>query len=95
MIGGRMGFVQFPGSAPNDPPKSGPGVAQQLQHLYSEYLQAFDSIYISSVLHKGLSRPGVQQGGASVNPQMPQATGITPTPANNMQGANQVNMVRL
>ncbi|THU84421.1 hypothetical protein K435DRAFT_404144 [Dendrothele bispora CBS 962.96] len=45
VIGARMGFVQFPGGHPNDLPKSGPAIAQQLAHVYKEYLAAFDTVY--------------------------------------------------
>ncbi|CAK5268789.1 unnamed protein product [Mycena citricolor] len=48
-IGGRMGFVQFPGTD-QEPPKSGPMVAQQLFHIYKEYLASFDNVYISTVM---------------------------------------------
>ncbi|THU99966.1 hypothetical protein K435DRAFT_719368 [Dendrothele bispora CBS 962.96] len=49
VIGARMGFVQFPGGPPNDLPKSGPAAAQQLAHVYKEYLAAFDTVYITSL----------------------------------------------
>ncbi|KAJ7158919.1 hypothetical protein C8R46DRAFT_404752 [Mycena filopes] len=49
VIGGRMGFVQFPGTD-TEPAKSGPGVAQHLAHAYKEYLAAFDNVYISTVM---------------------------------------------
>ncbi|EDR08560.1 uncharacterized protein LACBIDRAFT_297375 [Laccaria bicolor S238N-H82] len=48
VIGGRMGFVQFYGTE-TEPAKSGPGVAQQLAHIYKELLAAFDHYYISAV----------------------------------------------
>lgn len=49
VVGGRMGFVQFPASD-SEPAKSGPGVAQQLAHAYKEYLAAFDNVYLSTVM---------------------------------------------
>ncbi|KAJ7821928.1 hypothetical protein B0H14DRAFT_2256995, partial [Mycena olivaceomarginata] len=49
VIGGRMGFVQFPASD-TEPAKSGPGVAQHLAHAYKDYLAAFDNVYISTVM---------------------------------------------
>ena len=49
VIAGRMGFVQFSGTE-TEPAKSGPGVAQQLAHIYKELLAAFDHYYISSAV---------------------------------------------
>ncbi|KAF8638705.1 hypothetical protein AX17_002000 [Amanita inopinata Kibby_2008] len=49
IIGGRMGFVQFPGTE-TEPTKSGPAIAQQLEHIYRQYLANFDRAYIASVL---------------------------------------------
>jgi hypothetical protein len=46
VIGGKLGYVHFPG----EPPKSGPGVAQQVANIYKEYLAAFDTVYIQSVM---------------------------------------------
>jgi len=46
IIGARLGFVQFPGTDV-EPAKSGPGVAQNLNNIYREYLQLFDTWYIS------------------------------------------------
>ncbi|KAJ3509059.1 hypothetical protein NLJ89_g5424 [Agrocybe chaxingu] len=45
IIGGRLGFIQFPGDE-NTPAKSGPGVATQLGHIYKEYIAPFDQWYI-------------------------------------------------
>jgi hypothetical protein len=103
-----MGFVQFPGTD-TEPAKSGPGVAQQLQHLHTEYLAHFDKIYVHSVLQKKgffSSQPGSNAtGGPQANnptagsPQInnnPAPTqGNSGLPVNNMPGVNQVNMVRL
>ncbi|KAK7051102.1 hypothetical protein VNI00_005214 [Paramarasmius palmivorus] len=44
IIAGRLGCVQFPG----EPPKSGPAAANQLAHVYREYLMEFDRIYMAS-----------------------------------------------
>jgi hypothetical protein len=101
-----MGFVQFPGTD-TEPAKSGPGVAQQLQHIHTEYLSQFDKIYLHSVLQKkGLfsSQTGNNTvGGHQANTpatSSPQVNNIpAPTQGNNgstgnMPGANQVSMVR-
>jgi hypothetical protein len=49
IIGGRMGFVQFPGTD-TEPAKSGPVIAQQLEHIYRQYLASFDRAYVANVL---------------------------------------------
>lgn len=49
VIGGRMGYVQFPGTD-TEPAKCGPVTAQQLEHIYRQYLSAFDRAYIANVL---------------------------------------------
>jgi hypothetical protein len=49
VIGGRLGVVHFPGTT-NEPPKSGPGAAIHLQQVYKEYLSAFDTVYMASVM---------------------------------------------
>ncbi|KAG6877509.1 hypothetical protein C0993_006458 [Termitomyces sp. T159_Od127] len=49
VIGGRMGFVNFPGSE-TEPARAGPGLAQRLAQVYREYLATFDQAYINSVL---------------------------------------------
>ncbi|KAL6307584.1 hypothetical protein BKA93DRAFT_82616 [Sparassis latifolia] len=51
VIGVELGFVQFPASN-SEPAKSGPGVAQHLEHVYKQYLHAFDSTYLRSWLAK-------------------------------------------
>lgn len=53
VIGGRMGFVQFPGTE-TEPAKCGPVTAAQLEHLYKEYLASFDRAYIANVLDSRL-----------------------------------------
>ncbi|KAF8072116.1 hypothetical protein FPV67DRAFT_1411823 [Lyophyllum atratum] len=63
VIGGRMGFVQFPGTD-TEPAKSGPGVAQRLAQVYKEYLAGFDQVYINSVID---SRRKMQAAAAPQN----------------------------
>ncbi|KAI6025775.1 hypothetical protein F5J12DRAFT_810324 [Pisolithus orientalis] len=70
VIGGRMGWIQFPG----DPPRCGPGIAQQLQHTYKEHLSQFESAYIMTVRNRSMTQ---QQ-----QPQQQQQ------PANGMTAAN-------
>ncbi|KAF9256357.1 hypothetical protein L218DRAFT_911412 [Marasmius fiardii PR-910] len=48
VIAGRLGCVQFPGTA-TEPPKSGPAAANQLAHVYKEYLADFDRVYMVSL----------------------------------------------
>lgn len=62
-----MGFVQFPGSD-MEGPKSGPGTAQHLAHVYKMYLLDFDLVYLTSVLDQrnklnanGRNNPSAQQ----------------------------------
>lgn len=62
-----MGFVAFPGSADGQPPRSGPGVALQIQRYYKEYLQAFDHSYIVSFVDIRNKSPN--NGGNIVNPR--------------------------
>ena len=102
-----MGFVQFPGTD-TEPAKSGPGVAQQLQHLHTEYLAQFDQIYVRSVLQKkgffppqpGNNAAGGPQGNnppagsPQINNNAVPTQGMGGPPGNNMQGLNQVSMVR-
>ena len=53
-----MGFVQFPGTD-TEPAKSGPVIAQQLEHIYRQYLANFDRAYIANVLDSRIkSGPG-------------------------------------
>lgn len=54
VIGGRLGYVQFPGT----PAKSGPAVAARLQHIYREFLQGFDIMYLKSALSKKMKGEG-------------------------------------
>jgi hypothetical protein len=63
IIGARMGFVQFHRTE-NEPAKSGPGVAQQLAHIYKEYLSQFDGFYVSQ------QRARMQQANANFQAQV-------------------------
>jgi hypothetical protein len=63
IIGARMGFVQFHRTE-NEPAKSGPGVAQQLAHIYKEYLSQFDGFYVSQ------QRTKLQQANANFQAQV-------------------------
>ncbi|KZP11586.1 hypothetical protein FIBSPDRAFT_871123 [Athelia psychrophila] len=51
MIGARIGFQAFP-ATDSKPAMAGPGVGERLRHIYAEYLQQFETIYIRSVLLK-------------------------------------------
>ncbi|RDB30960.1 hypothetical protein Hypma_000130 [Hypsizygus marmoreus] len=67
IIGGRMGFVNFP-ATDAEPAKSGPGVAQRLAQVYQEYVYPFDQVYLNSVTNSRikLQAAAVQaQGSAS------------------------------
>lgn len=57
-----MGVIHFPGTT-TEPPKSGPAAAIHIQHVYKEYLSAFDTVYMASVLdsrRKTGQLPGAQ-----------------------------------
>jgi hypothetical protein len=60
VIGGKLGYIQFPGTE-TEPPKSGPQVAQHLEHIYKEYLSLFDTIYIASYVQEASKRRLTQQ----------------------------------
>ncbi|THH26990.1 hypothetical protein EUX98_g7197 [Antrodiella citrinella] len=71
-IGAKLGFVNFPGTD-TEPARAGPGVAQHLQHVYKEFLAAFDSMYIGSMIarQRGMkAEPGMNQPQAGPS-QMP------------------------
>jgi hypothetical protein len=88
-----MGFVQFPGTD-TEPAKSGPGVAQQLQHLHKEYLSQFDQIYVHSVLQKKGFFNSLPNSAGTPQVNNPQSTNPTAgTSGGNVPGAGQVNMV--
>ncbi|KIK10374.1 hypothetical protein K443DRAFT_147864 [Laccaria amethystina LaAM-08-1] len=72
VIGGRMGYVQFSGTA-TEPAKSGPGVAQQIAHIYKDLLAAFDRCYINSVFEARLkAQAQVPRNPAQMSPQVMQ-----------------------
>ncbi|OCH88782.1 hypothetical protein OBBRIDRAFT_733725, partial [Obba rivulosa] len=50
ILGGKLGFVQFPASSESEPTRSGPGMAAHLHHAYKESLHGFDAAYITSIL---------------------------------------------
>ena len=94
VIGARLGYIQFPGSA-TEPARSGPGISQQLQHLYSVYLEQFEKIYVHSVFQKQAfiqqnhgNPPSNSPGGATPG------NNVAPNPSGNVPGAGQVQMVR-
>ncbi|KAI5985987.1 hypothetical protein EDD15DRAFT_2532631 [Pisolithus albus] len=51
VIGGRLGWVQFPGNEAQ-PARSGPAIAQQLNHAYKEHLLQFESAYMMTVRNR-------------------------------------------
>jgi hypothetical protein len=51
IIGGRLGFVQFPGTS-TEPAKCGPAIAQSLQHLYKEFIVPFEVWYMQESRNK-------------------------------------------
>ncbi|KAF7964453.1 hypothetical protein HWV62_7575, partial [Athelia sp. TMB] len=57
VIGARIGFSAFPGTE-SKPAMAGPGVGERLRHIYAEYLQQFETIYVRSVLQKKGMFPG-------------------------------------
>lgn len=59
VIGGRLGFVQFPGNE-SEPGRSGPGIAQQLQNTYDQYLQHFESAYVLTVRNRQMGASSQQ-----------------------------------
>lgn len=66
IIGGRMGLVQFPGTG-TEPDKSGPGIAQQLAHIYKEHLQAFENMVVVTVRSRVAQKHNLSQNGAQNN----------------------------
>ncbi|KAJ7838639.1 hypothetical protein B0H14DRAFT_1082912 [Mycena olivaceomarginata] len=50
VIGGRMGFVQFPQCLRYGARKVGSRVAQHLAHAYKEYLAVFENVYVSTIM---------------------------------------------
>ncbi|KIJ66757.1 hypothetical protein HYDPIDRAFT_108689 [Hydnomerulius pinastri MD-312] len=79
VIGGRMGFVQFPGSE-SEPARSGPGIATHLAHTYKQYLQHFENAYIQTVQKRaGGSTP--QQMNSMASGSGPKVPMPVPSPA--------------
>lgn len=77
VIGGQLGFVQFPGND-SEPARSGPGIAQQLHNTYEQYLRHFENAYILTVKNRtatGSPQQPIQQ----MNSGSP-AIGNNPTP---------------
>ncbi|KAG9315089.1 hypothetical protein JVU11DRAFT_4201 [Chiua virens] len=87
VIGGRLGFIQFPGND-SEPARSGPGIAQQLQNTYEQYLHHFEHAYILTV--KNRSAMGSQQQttlpsplvGNNATPGIPGGSSEMPLPPN-------------
>ncbi|KAI6024911.1 hypothetical protein BKA83DRAFT_643231 [Pisolithus microcarpus] len=75
VIGGRLGWVQFPGNEAQ-PARSGPAIAQQLQHTYKEHLLQFESAYMMTVRNRTM-----------MNQQYPQQQQQQP-PTNGMVATN-------
>ena len=69
-IGGRIGFIQFPG----DPPRCGPYIAAQLQQVYHQYVMAFDQTYLNTVVKRG--PPNVATMGPMAGPSAPPGGGV-------------------
>lgn len=95
VIGARLGYVQFPGSG-TEPARSGPGVSQQLQHIYSVYLEQFDKIYVHSVFQKQGLFIQQNQGILPSNPPggATSSNNVTPSSSGSVPGPNQVQAVR-
>lgn len=77
VIGGRIGFIQFPGND-SEPARCGPGIAQQLHNTYDQYLQHFENAYTLTVKNRpsgGSPQPSINQ----MNPP-PLAIGNNATP---------------
>lgn len=77
VIGGRLGFMQFPGND-TEPPRSGPGIAQQLHNTYEQYLQHFENAYVLTVKNRPTAG-SPQQPINQMNPHPP-AAGNNATP---------------
>lgn len=79
VIGGRLNFVQFPGTD-SDPARSGPGIAQQLQNTYEHHLQHFENAYIMTVKNRTGTGSPQQPPIHQMNPN-PLPVGNTATPS--------------
>ncbi|KAG5651516.1 hypothetical protein H0H81_008353 [Sphagnurus paluster] len=94
LIGGRMGFVQFPGSD-TEPPTAGPGVGQRLAEVYKAYLAEFDQVYITSVVDRR-KKMQQQQAAAAQAQAMAAANGNggpSQTQPRSVHGGHQMQMV--
>ena len=69
VIGGRLGFVQFPGSE-TEPAKCGPGAAQALQNIYKNYLQFFDNWYATQMMEKRMQAQNLMQNQLAATQQV-------------------------
>ncbi|KAJ3574140.1 hypothetical protein NP233_g1972 [Leucocoprinus birnbaumii] len=89
VIGGRMGFVNFPESD-REPPNSGPVVAQHLAHVYREYLLDFEQVYLRTWLASNpvmkMDPGGMQPGSAGPYPGAPGGAGGPGGMANGLAG---------
>jgi hypothetical protein len=92
-----MGLVQFPGTD-TEPAKSGPGIAQQLAHVYKEHLQPFEIAYVLTVRSRAAQKNNLPQNGTPANAsgsagEMPHAVMRIPLPPQAM--ANAVRFVNM
>ena len=74
VIGGRLGFIQFPGND-SEPARCGPGIAQQLHNTYDQYLQHFENAYVLTVKNRPTGSP--QQPIHQMNPMNPNPLAIS------------------
>ena len=78
--------MNFPGTE-QEPARCGPGVAQHIQVVYKEYLAAFDTMYIGSMVNR--QRGVIKPPESGMNPQGPGAgPSGAPGMANNMPMQN-------
>ncbi|KAJ3549403.1 hypothetical protein NMY22_g905 [Coprinellus aureogranulatus] len=88
IVGGKLGFVNFPGSD-GQPPRSGPGTSLQITQYYKDYVQAFDAAYVRSMLE---NRQKASSGGLELSEQQRQqlhmmVKSVTGVDLNNMTRA--------
>ncbi|KAH7884601.1 hypothetical protein F5I97DRAFT_1475989 [Phlebopus sp. FC_14] len=88
VIGGRMGFVQFPGipGSESDPPRSGPGIAQQLQLTYAKYHQQFENAYFQA--EKSRNAAGLKTMNAMASSSGAKAPALSSNPSETQPNAN-------
>ncbi|KAH7928271.1 hypothetical protein BV22DRAFT_1030924 [Leucogyrophana mollusca] len=92
VIGGRIGFIQFPGSD-GVPAKSGPGIAAHLAHAYKTYLQAFEQFYTLNVRSRAAAAITNQQANTphapmTVTDNTPNSSRMPPGPNPQPNGLN-------